>query len=215
VADSDKITGRAGIFAHLYGFPGDPNWAPPYCGISERVFHQYNRGPAVLVNDSHDGNIQRVMEVIQDEYAEQVLGIIPAFKGACLEICGKCPYRFPALQGDKRPINQSYRVFNTKEKAESIITLGLDPLIVREVAYNSGFCDKPQLCHPQFGVITVPDLALGEVRIGRKRFKEAFLAVLSTTLRSPLVDRLLYHDFFSNAEASLASFEFSREIDVL
>lgn len=99
-------------------------------------------------------------------------------------------------------------------KTSGIVGFEIDPIIVQAVEADVCFNDKPILCQPDFAVVTVPGLALGEVRIGRKKFRESFLAVLSKTLKSPLVDTLLFHPNYSNGRASLAHYEIAMSVDV-
>lgn len=215
MAESNKIVGRAGIYSHLYGFNGDLNRVPPFCGIAERVLHHSSLSPAVLIDPTQNGELVRVMEIDQDEYAVSILGEVQAFKGTCLEICGKCPFRMPALEKGKRPVTQNYRVFDPKQKTSLTVNYGIDPLVIQAIEEEAGFNGSPVICQPEFAAITVPGLALGEVRIGRRRYKESFLGVLSRTLKSPLVDLLLYHPSYINGRASLAHFEVAKTIDVL
>jgi len=214
VAESNKISGRAGIYSHLYGFNGDLNRVPPFCGVAEKVLYNATLAPAVLVDDTHTSEIVRVMQIIQDEYAVFVLGAVNAFKSTCLELCGNCPFRYPALEKKNRPIGRNYNVYDIKQKSNVVASFDIDPLAVKAVDGDVSFNGEPVICRPEFAVVTVPGLALGEVKIGRK-YKESFLGVVSRTLRSPLVDMLLYHNSFVNGQASLAHYELPRMIDVL
>lgn len=214
VAESNKIVGRAGIYSHLYGFNGDLNRVPPFCGVAERVLYSVSLAPAVLLDDTHNGEITRIMQIIQDEYAVSLLGEVNAFKSTCLELCGNCPFRYPALEINKRPIGNKYRVYDIKQKANVVASFDIDSLVLKAVEEEACFKGEPVICQPEFAVVTVPGLALGEVRIGRK-YKESFLGVVSRTLRSPLVDLMLYHTSFVNGQASLAHYELPRMIDVL
>lgn len=51
--------------------------------------------PVVLLDDKHNGETVKVMQIVQDEYAESVLGTIQAFRRTCLY--EKCPYSMHAL----------------------------------------------------------------------------------------------------------------------
>lgn len=215
MAESNKINGRVGIFSHLYGFNGDLNRVAPFCSVAERVLHHSELAPAVLIDPWQNGEISRVMEIIQDEYAVSLLGQVDAFKGTCLELCGRCPFRSPALAKSERPSGNKYRVYDTKQKINSTAEVVIDPLIIEAVEEEACFKGEPVICQPEFAVVTVPGLGLEEVRVGRRIYRESFLGVVSRTLKSPLVDTLLYHTYYANARASLAHFEIARKIDVL
>lgn len=215
MAETNKICGRAGIYSHLYGFNGDPNRVSPFCSVAERVLGNSMLAPAVLIDDRGQDDVLRVMQVVQDEYAVSVLGTAEAFKGTCLELCGKCPFREPVLPKGDRPLAQKYKVFDTKSKTPAVAEFEIDPRIIQAVEEEACLNGKPIICQPEFAVVTVPNLALGEVRIGRRKFKESFLGVLSRTLSAPLVDLLLYHSSFSNGRASLAHYEIAKKLDVL
>lgn len=214
MAETNKICGRAGIYSHLYGFNGDPNRVPPFCGVAERVMHNSEVAPAVLIDSSQNGELVSVMEIVQDEYAVSLLGQVEAFKGTCLEICGRCPFKIPALSKDQRPASHNYRVYDAKQKINLFSEFVIDPLIIEAVEEEACFQGEPVICQPEFAVVTVPGLALDEVRIGRRRYRESFLGVLSKTLRSSLVDMLLYHTYYSNGSASLAHYDIAKKIEV-
>lgn len=215
MAETNKISGRAGIYSHLYGFNGDLNRVPPYCGIAERVLHNSESAPAVLIDAFSMGDVIRVMELTQDEYAVSILGQSEAFRGTCLEICGRCPFKRPVLESSVRPQGQDYTVYDPKQKTNFTRQFDIDPQVIEAVAKDPCFRGQPEICQPEFAVVTVPGLALQEVRIGRRRYKESFLGILSRTLRSPLIDMLLYHSSFLNGRASLAHYEVARKVDVL